>query len=184
MDGGISDNLALRVLLNDVLTLQLQAERVTADLLPVRRVLVISVNAQSEPNPNWPRQRVVSGLGQIVSAATGAQIGAYNLETLIAVEQMVREFNDQQREMRCRRGRLIMGYRCDDVAGKVLRLSLADLDEPETRARLLAIRTGLTLPRDQVDELVSVGEAMIQRNAGVIAAFLEPGPRMVATTRP
>jgi NTE family protein len=184
MDGGISDNLALRVLLNDVLALQLQAERVTADLLPVRRVLVISVNAESEPNPNWPRQRVVSGLGQIVSAATGAQIGAYNLETLIAVEQMVREFIDEQREMRCRRGRLIMGYRCDDVAGKVLRLSLADLEEPEMRARLLAIRTGLTLPRDQVDELVSAGEAMIRRNAGVIAAFLEPGPRSVVTARP
>ena len=76
-----------------------------------------------------------------------------------------------------------MGYPCDDVAGKVLRVNLADYDEPETRARLLAVRTGLTLPRDQVDELVAVGEAMIQRNAEAIARFLEPAPQSAVAAR-
>ena len=82
--------------------------------------------------------------------------------------------------MRCRRGRIIMGYPCDDVAGQVLRVSLSDYDDPDTRARLLAIRTGLTLPREQVDELVAAGEAMIRRHAGAIAGFLEPGPHSPA----
>jgi NTE family protein len=183
MDGGISDNLALRVLLNDVLLMETQAERLTAGLIPVRRVLVISVDGQAAPNPAWPQQRTVSGLGQIVSAATGAQIGAYNIETLIAIEHTVDDFIEQLRQMRCRRGRLIMGYPCDDVEGKVLRVSLSDYDEPETRARLLAIRTGLTLPRDQVDELVAVGEAMIRRDGAAIAGFLEPGPQAAVMAR-
>jgi hypothetical protein len=177
MDGGISDNLALRVLLNDMLLMETQAERFTAGLMPVRRVLVISVDGQAAPNPAWPRQRAVSGLGQIVSAATGAQIGAYKLETLIAIEDTVDDIVEQLRQMRCRRGRIIMGYPCDDVAGQVMRVSLSDYDDPETRARLLAIRTGLTIPRDQVDELVAVGETMICRHAGAIAGFLAPGPR-------
>ena len=183
MDGGISDNLALRVLLNDVLLMETQAERFASALLPIRRVLVISVNAESAPNPNWPRQRAVSGLGQIVSAATGAQIGAYNLETLIAVEHTMDDFVGLLRDMRCRRGRLIMGYPCDDVAGKVLRVSLSDYEEPETRARLLAVRTGLTLPREQVDELVAAGETMIRRDAGAIATFLEPEPPAAVMAR-
>jgi hypothetical protein len=70
MDGGISDNLP-------------QAEQLRPELLPVRRLLVISVNAEEPPNPSWPK------LGQIVSAATGAQIRAYNPETVIAVEHTV-----------------------------------------------------------------------------------------------
>jgi NTE family protein len=183
VDGGISDNLALRVLLNDALLMETQTERLTADLMPVRRVLVISVNAEAPPNPNWPRQRIVSGLGQIVSAATGAQISAYNLETVIAVEHTLENLVGKLRQMRCRRGSTIMGYPCDDVDGKVLRVNLADFDEPEPRTRLLAVRTGLTLPRDQVDELVAVGETMIRRHAAVIAQFLEPGRQAAVMAR-
>jgi NTE family protein len=183
MDGGISDNLALRVLLNNALLMDAQAEQVWPDLLPVRRLLVISVNAEAPPNPNWPRQRIVSGLGQIVSAATGAQISAYNLETVIAIEHTVENVVDELRKMRCRQDDRIMGYPCDDVAGKVLRVNLADYDEPETRARLLAARTGLTLPRDQVDELVAVGETMIRRNAATISRFLEAAPQASVAAR-
>jgi NTE family protein len=183
MDGGISDNLALRVLLNDALLMEAQAEQLRPELLPVRRLLVISVNAEAPPNPSWPKQRIVSGLGQIVSAVTGAQISAYNLETVIAVEHTVENVIRSLRQMRCLRGSTINGYPCDDVAGSVLRINLSDVDEPEMRARLLAVRTGLTLPRDQVNELVAAGEAMIHQNAAEIARFLGPAQPTVAMRR-
>ncbi len=176
MDGGISDNLALRVLLNDMLLLDIGTDRFAAGLLPVRRILVISVDGQSAPNPNWPRQRVVSGLGQIISAVTSTQIGAYNVETLIAVESTVDELVGRLRALRCRQAPVIDGYGCDDVAGKVLRIRLSDFPDPETRARLVAIRTGLTLPRAQVDALIATGQSMIDRDAETIASFLHPRP--------
>ena len=56
MDGGISDNLALRLLLADALLMEAQAEQLRPELLPVRRLLVISVNAEAPPNPSWPKQ--------------------------------------------------------------------------------------------------------------------------------
>ena len=105
MDGGISDNLALRVLLNDMLLLDTRMDRFAAALLPVRRILVISVDGQSAPNPNWPRQRRVSGLGQIISAVTSAQVGAYNIETLIAVESALHDLVEHLQALRCRQGR-------------------------------------------------------------------------------
>jgi NTE family protein len=176
MDGGISDNLALRVLLNDMLLLDTRMDRFAAGLMPIRRILVISVDGQSAPNPNWPRQRVVTGIGQIISAATGAQIGAYNIETMIAVESTIEDLVGKLRQMRCRQGPTLDGYACGDVAGKVMRVSLSDYPDPETRERLVAIRTGLTLPRDQVDALVAAGETMIDRDAGTIAGFLQPAP--------
>jgi NTE family protein len=182
MDGGISDNLALRVLLNDMLLLDLSADRFAAGLLPVQRILIISVDGQSAPNPNWPRQRVVSGLGQIISAVTSAQIGAYNLETLIAVESTLGDLVKHLRALRCRAAAMIRGYPCADIAGKLMRVSLSDYPDPLTRARLVAIRTGLTLPRDQVDALVAAGETMIHREGAAIAAFLgsAPSPQVAA----
>jgi hypothetical protein len=147
-------------------------DRVAAGLLPVRRILVISIDGQSAPNPNWPRQRSVSGLGQIISAVTSAQVGAYNIETLIAVEATLDDLVAHLRGLRCRQGPLTRGYACGDVAGKVLRVSLSDYPDPETRARLVGIRTGLTLPREQVDELAAACQTMIGREARTIAAFL------------
>ena len=176
MDGGISDNLALRVLLNDMLLLDLRMDRFAAGLLPIRRILVVSVDGQATPNPNWPRQRVVSGIGQIISAVTSTQIGAYNIETLIAVESTIDDLVHQLKVLRCRQGPVINGFACDDVAAKVLRVSLSDYPDPETRSRLTAVRTGLTLPREQVDALVAAGRTMIGRDAGTIAAFLGAGP--------
>jgi NTE family protein len=185
MDGGISDNLALRVLLNDMLLLDVETERFATALLPVRRILVISVDGQSAPNPNWPHQRIVSGLGQILSAVTSAQIGAYNIETLIAVDRTVGELVGRLRALRCHEAAIIRGYACGDVAGKVMRVSLSDYPEPEMRARLVAIRTGLTLPRERIDELVSAGRIMIGLDAGTIGAFLGsvPSAELTATRR-
>ena len=176
MDGGVSDNLALRVLLNDMLLLDINADRFSSGLLPVRRILIISVDGQSAPNPNWPRQRIVSGFGQIFAAVTSAQIGAYNIETLIAVESALDNLINDVRALRCRKAPVIQGYACGDVAGKVVRVSLSDYPDPETRARLVAIRTGLTLPREQVDALVAAGETMIARDAETIAAFFNADP--------
>jgi NTE family protein len=173
MDGGISDNLGLRVLINSALTIQTRIQRFAGDLLPIRRILVISVDAASAPNPNWPQQHIVSGLGQILAAATSAQIRAYNLETLIATQSIVEDFIKRLRQVRCDRGAVVFGYPCDDVSGKVLSVNLSDYPDPEARARLVAIRTGLTLPRQQVDALVAAGEAMIRRDARQIAAFLD-----------
>jgi NTE family protein len=177
MDGGIADNLALRVLLNDLLLLDIRSDRVAAALIPVRRILVISVDGQSAPNPDWPRQRRIGSLGQIISAVTSAQIGAYNIETLIAVESSIDGLVEQVKALRCRRATTIEGYPCGDVAGKVLRVSLSDYPDQETRARLVSIRTGLTLPHEDIDALVAAGRTMIARDAGEIAAFLGQAPR-------
>jgi hypothetical protein len=57
----------------------------------------------------------------------------------LPINHTVNDVVEELRQMRCRRGRIIMGYPCDDVAGQVLRVSLSDYDDPDTRARLLAI---------------------------------------------
>jgi hypothetical protein len=97
-----------------MLLLDTRGDRFAADLPRVRRILVISADGQSAPSPDWPRQRIVSGLGQVLSAVSSTQIGAYNIETMIALQSTVDDLVDKLRSMRC------------DVEGRVLRVSLSD----------------------------------------------------------
>ena len=109
-------------------------------LLPVRRILVITVDGQSAPNPNWPRQRIVSGLGQIISAVSADASGAYNIETLIAVEAAVlRPSSPICARCAAADARLFEVTRAGRRCGKVLQVSLSEFrPDPETRARLVA----------------------------------------------
>jgi NTE family protein len=173
MDGGIADNLALRVMINDLAQVETQQAALDRALLTVRRVLLLSVDGQAAANPDWPRQRTVSGLGQIFSAVSGTQIDAYNLETELLAERSVAAVVERAKQARCATARVIAGHRCDDVAGMVQPIRLAGYGDDETRARLQAIRTGLTIPRADVDALVAAGESMVQQHALPITAFLE-----------
>jgi NTE family protein len=69
MDGGVGDNLALRTATNAVILLDERTDAFRRVALTTRRVLVLSVDGQSVADPALPKQRVVSGLGQILGAA-------------------------------------------------------------------------------------------------------------------
>jgi hypothetical protein len=92
---------------------------------------------------------------------------------LIAVESALHGLVEHLQALRCRQGQLIENHPCGDVAGQVLRVSLSDYPDPEKRAQLVAIRTGLSLPREQVDALTAAGKTMIGRDAPAIKAFLD-----------
>ena len=83
LDGGISDNLALRGVANGGIALDDTTDAFRRIALKTRRVLVLSVDGQSAADPSLPKQRVVTGLSQIFCAVSGTQINAYNFETLI-----------------------------------------------------------------------------------------------------
>jgi NTE family protein len=179
LDGGISDNLALRATLNFAILGGIDAPDFAALARPVRRFLMISVDGQSATDPALSRQRMVNGLVQIFDAVSGAQIDNYNLETLAVTAEQVNVMVDRQRENRCRHAPVIDGRACDDVQGLLVHVSLSDHPDAALRDRLRRIPTGLTLPRDDVDLLVAAGETVIRGNRD-IAAFLNPPATMAA----
>jgi hypothetical protein len=103
---------------------------------------------------------------------------------LIAVETSVNDLVEQLKVLRCQSAVTIEGYACGEVARKVLRVSLSDYPDQETRARLLSIKTGLTLPHQDVDALVAAGRTVIARDAAEIAAFLGPPPQTQLAAAP
>ena len=183
MDGGISDNLGLRTALNFVELGLTQDPRYVERSLPVRRVLLISVDGQAQTDPALSRQRMVNGLVQIFDAVSGSQIDNYNLETQARAYAEGQRLTRRQREARCARGRTLEGFPCDDVQALFVRIALSDLTDPDLRARLRAIPTGLTIPREDVDALIAAGEAAV-RGHGELRDFLSGAVNTAGATPP
>jgi NTE family protein len=164
MDGGISDNLALRTLSNALVVLDDDDAEVRRLANLTRRIIVVSVDGQSSLDPTLGQRRVVSGIGQIISAVSGTQIDAYSFETLLLADQQVGELTQKIQRIRCETGKVIDGHACNDVKGALIQVSLAGIADEATRRRLQAIPTSLTIPDADVDALVHQGETMIQTN--------------------
>lgn len=173
MDGGIADNLAMRSLLNGLILAGLQRDfgLFGADYRTTTRVLVISVDGQAAADPTWAQSRTLSGLAQIFSAVSGTQIDRLNFETLLLADSATREIEARAKRERCALAPVLNGQRCDDFQARVVQLSLSDIADPVKRARLQAIRTGLTIPREDVDALVGYGEELVRDNAEIRALF-------------
>jgi len=187
LDGGISDNLALRGVTNGAIALDENNEAFRRVALKARRVLVLSVDGQSAADPAISKQRVVTGLSQIFGAVSGTQIDAYNFETLILTASELRQLIASLRKVRCAQARVIDGHDCADVRGALVHISLASIPDPQERQRLQAIPTGLTIPDADVDALVSSGEQLVQQNSAIrelISDLDGPAVAVAAQARP
>jgi len=188
LDGGIADNLALRGVVNGGIALDETSDAFRRFAMKARRVLVLSVDGQSAPDPALSKQRVVTGLSQIFGAVSGTQIDAYNFETLILTDSELEEMKKSLIKVRCAQAPVTDGHDCDDVKVALVRISLAGIPDPQLRQRLQSIPTGLTIPDADVDALVGAGESLVQQNpkirglisdldARTVAAAAQPRPR-------
>ena len=161
-DGGISDNLGLRVAGGMMQNLAQSPAAITAmGYDRVRRIVVISVDGQGEQDPAVAQHKTVGGLFSLIGLVSGGQIDRYNFETLNTVTNQILAVTRAIREARCARGRSIDGAACDDVQGKLIHISLASMPAGPEKAALLAIPTGLTIDQHDVDLLVEAGETAV-----------------------
>ncbi len=188
VDGGVSDNLAMRSAGSTMQVLS-AADLRAHGYTHIRRLLVISVDGQGTQDSSVAKRRDVGGLFALLGLVSGAQIDSYNFETLTVVGQQVQGITQRLREARCAQAPILDGARCDDVKSELIHISLAGLPETPDKERLLAIPTGLTIKREDVDLLVQAGYEGITKSAK-LRAFLDdypPAPlpaRTMAANRP
>jgi NTE family protein len=185
VDGGVSDNLALRAAGASMQTLSQAPENFTARRLNrIRRVLVLSIDGQGAQDTSVAQRRVVGGIFAIFSLVSGTQIDRFNFETLTVVDQQLREFVAAIRQSRCAEAKTIDGTRCDDVDGALVHVSLTGLPDSPAKDQLLAIRTGLTLRKSDVDLLVEAGQSAILNSASLRDFLNGYATRPPANVRP
>jgi NTE family protein len=174
VDGGVADNLALRA----VGSLQQSA---TAEIIrargfdKLRRILVLSIDGEGSQDTTLAQRKMVGGLLSLIGQASGVQIDRYNFETLIAVGDQLQGFATMIATVRCQSGKVIDGAPCDDVKAELLHISLAEMPPGPEKDRMLAIPTGLTIPRGEVDLLIRACHDVITGSAA-LHTFLEQYP--------
>lgn len=181
-DGGISDNLAMRGVGTMMQSLSPAGLR-ERGFLRARRVLVISVDGQGTQDSSVARRRNVGGIFSILGLVSGAQIDSYNFETLTAVTQQLALVTGALREARCAEAPVIDGAACGDVRSALVHLSLAEGPETPDKEKLLAIPTGLTLARGDVDLLIRAGHDAVT-GSPELRRFLDEYPAIPPSAIP
>ncbi|MEJ0020800.1 MAG: patatin-like phospholipase family protein [Acetobacteraceae bacterium] len=184
VDGGVSDNLALRAGGTMMQSLGLNpVELRKRGLDRIRRLLVLSVDGQGAQDSSVAQRQAVGGVFSLFGLVSGGQIDRYNFETLTAVTQQVKDFVTALVHVRCGEAKVIDGAACDDVRGELIHVSLTAMPAGPEKDALLAIPTGLTLKREHVDMLVAAGETAITGSAPLQAFLADYPPRPVVTRR-
>jgi NTE family protein len=182
-DGGVSDNLAMRVTGGMMQNLAQSPKALTARGADrIRRVLVLSIDGEGAQDTSVTKRKSVGGLFSLLGLVSGGQIDHYNFETLNAVTAQLRDAVQALRTARCARGPMIDGTPCGDVQAELIHISLSGIPNGPEKAALLAISTGLTLQPHDVDLLVAAGQSAIT-TSGPLRRFIDNYPPSSAALR-
>ena len=153
VDGGITDNLGLRALLETVEVIG-GAKAMLQDLkLPVpRRLVVISVNAAADTRQGIDATVQQPTIEQTLNAVTNIQLYRYNTDTLQDMQQSLVRWAAE------------LSTPQQPVEPFFVRLSFQDVPDLPLRRFLNEIPTSLALSGEQVDRLIAVGRELLRHN--------------------
>lgn len=153
VDGGITDNLGLRALL-DAVELAGGAEKYlrTLGIAAPRRIAIISVNAAADTPAGIGESNRAPSFEQTMNAVTNVQLDRYNVSTLQqtqqGLERWTRELSTPERP----------------VTSYFVRLSFEDVPDLPLRRFLNRIPTSFALDKEQVERLIATGRDLLRSN--------------------
>lgn len=171
VDGGVSDNLAMRSVI-DALEIQevLFDQGVPTPLENIKRIVVVVVNSLSIPSLNWSQSELPPSTVDILIKAIGVPIDSYSWETVELLNDMAARWRKlrEVRELSAMRAvddpRVAAALRAPDTDVFVINVSFAALDDPTERAYLNQLPTSLVLPDEAIDRLRSAAGTIISQS--------------------
>jgi len=159
VDGGITDNLGLRAVW-EVVELSGGARQFThkRKRTPPKSLVVIAINASTDPEPDMDTSNKQPSLTETVSAVTDVQLHRYNVATLELMKDTIQRWADELSTP----GRTVKPY--------FMTLSFRGLQESE-RGFFNRIPTTFSLSDEQVDKLIAAGRDLV-RNSPDFQRFL------------
>ena len=152
VDGGVSDNLGLRPILDTITLLEGSPElRQDLRVSRVKRLVVISANAYSAPEKDWDKSPSPPGALKSAAAAASLTLDRYSLETLELVRS---EFSRWQRQLGA----------VSDLKLYPIMLNFSNFKDPKQRSFFLNLPTSFFLPAPDVDKLREAGHQLLREN--------------------
>ncbi len=153
VDGGITDNLGLRALLDTIELVGGAKEYLQGlGIATPRRIAIVSVNASADSPLGIGKTSQAPSIEDTLNAVTSIQLHRYNVATLQHTQQSLarwaRELSTPERP----------------VSQYFIRLSFEDVPEGPLRRFLNDIPTSLALDNEQVDRLIVAGRELLRNN--------------------
>jgi NTE family protein len=173
VDGGITDNLGLRALLETVEVVGGARDFLNElGMQPPRRIAVISVNAAADARGGIDVTQLQPTIEQTLNAVTSIQLDRYNADTL------------QDMQMSMARWATQLSTPQRPVQTYFIRLSFQDVADPPLRRYLNQIPTSLALSDEQVDQLIAAGRSLLRGNAQFRSLVQSLEGELAATSLP
>ena len=186
VDGGLSDNLGMRGVLEALE--ELEAVHGLGQSTPfdhVRRIVVFIVNSLSVPKNNWDEsERPPNDLVLLVKA-TGVPIDHYSYDTvetlrdMIANWQKMRELRDSAAFKANKDPKVAALLTTPDIDLYAIDVSFSKLNDEAERAYLNDLPTSFVLPPEAVDRLRAAAGKIIADSPDLKRALKDVGARVV-----
>ena len=168
VDGGVSDNLGMRGVLDALEFLEaLHDKGLPTPLDHVKKIVVFVVNSLSSPPTNWDESEAPPGTIDILLKATGVPIDHYSYEAVEQLKDIAARWR-KDRELRNLAGcsthkdsPLCAAILVPDAEIYAIDVSFDSLRDPKERAYLNEQPTSFVLPPEAVDRLRAAAGTII-----------------------
>ncbi len=191
VDGGVSDNLGMRGILDILEELEaLHLQGLPTPLDHVRRLAVFVVNSLSTPPLNWDQSRSAPGTLDVLLQATGVPIDHYSYEAVELLRdtaarwRLLRSIRDSGAIVDNGNPALAEVTRVPNIEIYVIDVSFAALKEPTERAYLNDLPTSFVLPAEAVDRLRAAASSVVLDSPEFQRFLRDMGERIVRKPTP
>jgi len=186
VDGGVSDNVGMRGVLDALEVLQtLQEAGFTSSLDNAKRIIVFVVNSLSSPPTNWDQSYTPPGTADILLKSAGTPIDAFSYETIESLKDTAAHWAT----MRLIRNSAAFSANKDPAVAAALRVpsaeiyaidvSFAALKDKSELEFLNRQPTAFVLEPEAVDRLRAAGGAIIRESPEFKRLLKDLGARIV-----
>jgi NTE family protein len=163
VDGGVADNLGLRIILDRVLLGGSVWETIKGTPMEnVRKVAIVVVNAETQPDTKWDRSEGMPGIGAMMSAYSSIGIERYNEETIALIKESAKSWAAEIKAQRCKEGAVSTAPgSCGDIQFYVVEVKFDVLKDEAERMYFKRLPTSFKLKPEQADKLREVAHRIL-----------------------
>ncbi len=170
VDGGVSDNIGVRGVLETIEELAFSAEfRGQVGFGKIRRVVIIVVNSHSAPSTDWDRHENPPGMFVQLMQSTEVPIDRYSFESVETMKDLA-QIQEWRRELKIAEARLA-GVSREQAEASVQRVDFEVLDisfdtirDTGEKAYFMNLPTSFALPDEAVDRLREVARELLHQS--------------------
>jgi NTE family protein len=153
VDGGITDNLGLRAVYEIIeVTGGAQAFMQRYDRKPPRRLIIISVDASTDPLPGMDQSLERPSLEESIGAVSSVQLHLYNAATLNLMDRTLKQWAQE------------LSTPKQTVEPYFITIGFNDIKQPDELEYFNSVPTTFRLSDEQVDRLIAAGRELLRSN--------------------